>query len=306
MQGLVLVFTLISANSGTTMALAKDLPKRELCSPKVLHEAEAKYAHPPVSAREDRVWHAIPGLNGWTLEEKKTQIATKAAADGKVHFVWRKTMPEVSLKSLLPSPIYRGPSDEKSIALMVNVSWGGEYLPTMLKTLAEENVHATFFLDGAWVQKNPGLTREIVQLGHAVGSHGTGHPDFRRLTTGQVEQQMQKTGMIIKKVTGRAPIAFAPPSGSYDNRAVAVAHRYHLPTILWTVDTIDWRKPSSQTIVSRVLRGSTPGSLVLMHPTEHTAQALPILIQGLRKKGYHFKTIDDVIGERRLSPPAVG
>lgn len=289
----------------TTVAKTSTSSPCEPCAQKLLREAQVKYARSPVSAREDRVWHAIPGLNGWTLEEKRSQDLTKRENDGRAHLVWRVTKPHVSLKSLLPSPVYRGPGDEKSIALMVNVSWGEQYLPSMLKTFEKEHVFATFFLDGAWVKKNPQLARKIALLGHSIGSHGTGHPDFRLLATSQVERQMVQTESLIKAAIGKAPIAFAPPSGSYDDRTVTAAYHHHLPTVLWTVDTVDWRKPSAQTIVRRVVKGATPGALVLMHPTEHTADALPTLIEALEKKGYRFKTIADVIGERRLEPPTV-
>ncbi len=308
---LSLIFIVTEVNSGTITAWAKASHASkasspcEPCAQKLLREAQRKYGVPPVSAREDRVWHAIPGLNGWTLEEKQSQELTEKLKDGKTHLVWSATKPQVSLKSLLPSPVYRGPSDEKSIALMVNVSWGEQYLPSMLETFKKEHVRATFFLDGAWVKKNPQLARKIVGFGHAIGSHGTGHPDFHLLTTGQVERQMTKTESLIKDATGKVPVAFAPPSGSYDDRTVTVAYQHHLPTILWTVDTVDWRKPSAETIVSRVVKGITPGALVLMHPTEHTAEALPTLIEALQKKGYRFKTITDVIGERRVLPPTV-
>lgn len=259
----------------------------------------------PVPARIDRVWKAIPGLNGWALDERASEAATQKAGDGKRHLVWTAIPPSPGLADLQDEPIYRGPDADHSVALMVNVSWGEQYLPSMLNTLRSERVKATFFLDGDWARKNPALAKAIVSSGQCIGSHGTGHPDFRHLSIGQIDNQMRKSDTIIHSVTGVHPVAFAPPAGAFDHRTVTIADRHGLRTILWTVDTIDWRKPPADVIVRRVTTKANAGCLVLMHPTAPTATALPVVIRELKSRGYNFKTIAEVVGEERQAPPAV-
>ncbi|MFB5191476.1 polysaccharide deacetylase family protein [Alicyclobacillus fastidiosus] len=260
----------------------------------------------PVDARIDRVWHLVPGLEGWTLDTGASRIATKASSDGKLHLVWKPVRPAVSAASLQAEPIYRGPSTEKSVALMVNVSWGEEYVPALLKTFKKYGVHATFFLDGQWVKAHPDLARQIEREGHAIGSHGTGHPDFRRLSDGKLVGQLEETNATIERVTGKPVRIIAPPAGAYDERLVTLAKERGMYTILWTADTVDWRRPPAEQIVARAKRGLTPGCLLLMHPTKPTVQALPQILKLIETSGYHAKTVEDVVFERpAVKPPSV-
>ncbi|MCL6547976.1 MAG: polysaccharide deacetylase family protein [Alicyclobacillus sp.] len=270
-----------------------------------LRRAGERFGTQPVDARVDRVWHAVPGLCGWKLDEAESRRRSEQARDGKLHLVWRLTPPGRRLASLPPEPIYRGPATERSVCLMFNVSWGEEYLPSILRTLRQEQATATFFLDGAWVRKHPELARDIARSGFAVGSHGTGHPDFRRLSDSALERQVTETNARIRSVCGVAVTVIAPPAGSYDRRFVAIARRHGAYTILWTADTVDWRRPPASVIVRRAVSRAEPGALILMHPTEPTARALPQVIRGLRSRGFQFKTVPDVVSELpAVQPPS--
>ncbi|GMA48985.1 hypothetical protein GCM10025857_03420 [Alicyclobacillus contaminans] len=272
-------------------------------SSEVWADLQAKYGRPAVNARVDRVWHAIPGLQGWQLDVTASHAATTKAADGKLHLVWHPTPPEISLASLPAEPIYRGPSQEKSVALMVNVSWGEEYVPGVLAALRRAGVRATFFLDSAWVRRHPEVARSIVAAGHEVGSHGSGHPDFRRIGTSALTQQIIGTNEVLQHTLGVTPRLLAPPGGSYDQRTVALARGHGMYTILWTVDTLDWRRPPADAIVRRIDQQMEPGALILMHPTAPTVEALPRLLQRLAEKGYTCKTVGQMVDETAVVPP---
>lgn len=268
--------------------------------------AEMAYGRSAVNARVDRVWHAIPGLCGWGLDRSASVRATRQAHDGALHLVWRAVSPDKELSGLPAEPIYKGPDSERSVALMFNVSWGEEHIPKLLYTLREKHVFATFFLDGAWVLEHPELAREIERQGHAIGSHGSGHPDFRKLTTAKIGQQVATTNEVIQGTLHHRVRLLAPPAGAYDMRTVQAAHAAGMYTILWSVDSVDWKRPSSERIVDRVISGIHPGALVLLHPTEPTVAALPTLIDRLRADGYVFKTVAAMVDEQPAEhPPAV-
>ncbi|MCL6627484.1 MAG: polysaccharide deacetylase family protein [Alicyclobacillus shizuokensis] len=262
-----------------------------------------KWARPAVNARVDRVWQAIPGLSGWRLDVADSVRETRLQQDGHLHMVWRTVAPRVRLADLPAKPIYRGPREEKSACLMFNVSWGEEYIPAILQTLAAEGVKATFFLDGAWVEKHPQLSSQIARAGMDIGSHGSGHPDFRKLSNRQLTAQIAGSRERIEQTTGVRVDLVAPPAGSYDQRLVKLARQYGCYTILWTVDTIDWRRPPDSAIAERALAHAEPGMLVLMHPTKPTVEALPHIIIGLREQGYSLKTVNQVVHEQPATAP---
>jgi len=155
------------------------------------------------------------------------------------------------------------------------------------------------------VKQHPDLARQVAVAGHSVGSHGTGHPDFRRLTDGAILAQVTQTNRIIENTVGKCPQLLAPPGGAYDMRCVEIAHRQGVYTILWTTDTIDWRRPPADVIIERATRGIANGTLILMHPTEGTVEALPRILDKLQNQGFVFKTVDQVVQERPASPPPV-
>jgi peptidoglycan-N-acetylglucosamine deacetylase len=82
-----------------------------------------------------------------------------------------------------------------------------------------------------------------------------------------------------------------------------MAARYQLRTILWTADTIDWRKPSSEQWFRNVSPKIGNGVLILMHPTESTANTLPRLIQYIKGKKLLLGTVSETISSKRI--PAI-
>lgn len=270
-----------------------------------LNEAK-QFEVSPVDARVDRVWRAIPGLPGFVLNRIESERLTRARADGKVWLVWNRQSPARGLRDLTPEPIYRAPDRERIVCLMFNVSWGEEYVPAILHTLAHYHIHGTFFLDGRWIDKHPNLARMIVSQGHAIGTHGRGHPDFRHLSNAALEQQFRRAVEQWKQVSGGSGQRldlFAPPAGAFDMRAVRLAHQHGLYTILWTADTVDWRRPPATVIMSRAVSKAQPGAFILMHPTAPTAQALGPMIRQLEQRGYRFKTVEDVVHETPIILP---
>ena len=65
---------------------------------------------------------------------------------------------------------------------------------------------------------------------------------------------------------------------------------------MWTVDSLDWQNPGADAIVQRVLANLKNGAIVLMHNTApDTPVALPVLIQEIRRQGYSFGTVSEVL-----------
>ncbi len=192
------------------------------------------------------------------------------------------------------APIFKGLSGSPSASLMFNVDWGEEYLPHMLDTLKERMVKATFFLTGTWAERNSELARRILEDGHEVGNHGGSHVHIETMSRDNLHIVIRSGEERIFQATGVRPSKlFAPPYGEWTDNSVAYALEMGYQTVLWTVDTVDWREPPPETIWKRALAGASPGCLVLMHPTENTAIALPTIIDGYREKGLSLVTVSE-------------
>src|SRR5699024_3899084 len=126
------------------------------------------------------------------------------------------------------------------VSLMVNVAWGNEYLDKILEVMEEENVHATFFLDGSWTKKNSDMAELIGEKGHEIGSHAYSHPDMKTLPPAKIRSELEKTNALIEATLHIKPKLFTPPSGSYGRQTIPTADELGLKTIMWTADTLDW------------------------------------------------------------------
>ncbi|WHY02384.1 polysaccharide deacetylase family protein [Neobacillus sp. DY30] len=259
------------------------------------------YEIPPSNAKIDQVWKAIPGYNGLTVDiEASYKNMKKTGTFDEKKLVYKQTKPAVHLEDLSPSPIYRGHPDKPMVSFIINVAWGNEYLPEMLAALKNHQVKASFFLEGRWVKNNPDLAKMIASAGHEVGNHSYTHPDMSRITAGQTREQLIKTNEVIEAATGNKSIWFAPPSGSYRDETVKIASELKMKTVMWTVDTIDWQKPTPDVLINRVISKIDKGYMVLMHPTESTAKSLDRLITLIEEKGLKIGTVSDLMSEERI------
>ncbi|MGO4106795.1 polysaccharide deacetylase family protein [Paenibacillus sp. YAF4_2] len=269
-------------------------------------EAEAQQHYiEPIDARIDRVWKAIPGYNGLEVDVEKTYQQTIASGKtSPIQFVYKEIPPKISLRDLGPWPIYKGNPNKKMIAIMVNVAWGNEYLPAILNTFDKENVKATFFLDGSWLKKYPDVAKQIQERGHEISNHAYSHPDMKTLSRQTAYTQISRTEELLKGTLGVQNKWFAPPSGSYNQMTVQVAGEQGLMTVLWTIDTVDWRKPSPDWIIQKISSKLEPGALILMHPTSSSRDALLGMIREAKRQGYALGTVSETLSSDRI-PAAV-
>ncbi|CAM2890299.1 polysaccharide deacetylase family protein [Paenibacillus sediminis] len=254
----------------------------------------------PVDAKVDSVWKAIPGYNGLEVDIQATyQKALEQKTQGSIPFVYREIKPRVNLEDLGDHPIYRGNSEKKMASIMINVAWGNEFIIPILDTLDEEQVKATFFFDGSWLKKNIELAKEIQKRGHELENHAYSHPNMSQLSESRAYQEIDKTKKLLEEQLGVHNKWFAPPSGDYNDNTVRIAGQIGLKTVLWTVDTIDWKNPPPEQIVNKIRNKVTAGSLILMHPTSSSSAALKQMIVTIKAKGLQLGTVSETLSSSR-------
>ncbi|MNV64315.1 Bifunctional xylanase/deacetylase precursor [compost metagenome] len=117
--------------------------------------------------------------------------------------------------------------------------------------------------------------------------------------------EIEKTKSLLKSSLGVENRWFAPPSGDYDQETVEIARELGLKTVLWTVDTVDWRNPSPDSVIAKITTKAEPGTLVLMHPTNASSKALRGMIRGIRAKGLTLGTVSETLSSERVLPAGV-
>jgi peptidoglycan/xylan/chitin deacetylase (PgdA/CDA1 family) len=192
--------------------------------------------------------------------------------------------------------IRQGRTDDHRIAFTCNVDWGEDVLPDMLDIFAEKDIKITFFVSGKWAKNNPWLLRKIYVLGHEIQNHGYGHRMCSQISEKEVREEIEKTEVVIKQLTGVVTNTFAPPSGDYDKKTVEVCREMGYLLSLWSVDTIDWRSDSTARVIeNRVLKKNLNGAILLMHPKEETVKALPGIIEKIWDRGLTIVTLSELM-----------
>lgn len=194
-------------------------------------------------------------------------------------------------------PYYKGNTTRGEVSLMINVYWGTEYLDGMLQTLENHNAKATFFVGGCWAAKNKEYLDKMISGGHEIGNHGYFHKDHAKLNADQNKAEITSTNTLVKGLTGYDITLFAPPSGSYSDTTLKVAHSQGMSVIMWSRDTIDWRDKDSSLVLSRATNKIAAGDMILMHPTAHTLAALGDILTYYEKNNLTPVTVSQIISQ---------
>ncbi|MFI5358744.1 MAG: polysaccharide deacetylase family protein [Halanaerobiales bacterium] len=194
-------------------------------------------------------------------------------------------------------PYYHGVRGRNQIALTINVDWGEEFIPGMLKIMEERDVRATFFVTGQWAMKNKEMLKLMADKGHEIGNHGYSHQHPAKLSRDGLIELIKKNEEVIYQITKQRTRLFAPPYGEVDERIAGIVSSIGYKTIMWSADTIDWQRPAPEIIVQRAVNKIDDGGIILMHPTEPSLAALDDIIDILTKRGYRFVTVSELIQE---------
>jgi peptidoglycan/xylan/chitin deacetylase (PgdA/CDA1 family) len=199
------------------------------------------------------------------------------------------------------------PTDQRIVALTFDAGANSAGLPSILTTLRDQRVSATFFLTGRWAAGNSSQVQAIRAAGHRIGNHSLDHPAFTGLSTAQIGQQVTAAEQAIEAAGADPRPLFRFPLGDRDARTIAAVNDLGYVPVRWTVDTLGWKGTSggltAQQVSDRAVGALRPGAIVLMHigsnPDDGTtldADALPGMIDRMRGAGYSFVTLDSLLG----------
>lgn len=189
---------------------------------------------------------------------------------------------------------------QKFIALTFDDGPWNKTTEKVLDILAKHNIKATFFVVGQHLNERQELGKKIVEAGHVIGNHTWKHPDqSSKMSEDRIKSEIGRTAELIYKITGRTTTLFRPPGGVLVNGLVDYVKERNHTTILWSADSVDWYYKSAAEITKKVLDKASNGGIVLLHdgggPRDHVVEALPNIIASLKKQGYEFVTIPELL-----------
>ena len=205
-----------------------------------------------------------------------------------------------------PEAVTHGPRSLKRVALTFDACATirpSRYDERITRILRDTRTPATLFLGGKWMQEHPAATRELASLPFfEIGNHTYLHPHLRGLSEERIRGELQKTQHILDSLTGQRATLFRPPYGEYDARVVRIAAELGLTTIQFDLASGDPdTSATKQRLVDYVVGAARNGSIIVMHINRrgwHTAEALPDIVRGLRKRGFELVTVGALLNSR--------
>ena len=166
------------------------------------------------------------------------------------------------------------------------------YTPRILKTLKENNSVATFFVVGNRVPMYSDTVKKAYDMGCEIGNHTYEHKSLPNLSETEVKRQISKTNKEVKKAIGEKPVIMRPTGGATNAN---VKQWVGMPSIIWSIDTLDWKTRNADSTKKAVLDHVKDGDIVLMHDLySATASASETIIPELVKRGYQLVTVSEL------------
>jgi cellulose synthase/poly-beta-1,6-N-acetylglucosamine synthase-like glycosyltransferase/spore germination protein YaaH/peptidoglycan/xylan/chitin deacetylase (PgdA/CDA1 family) len=223
----------------------------------------------------------------------------------------------------LPEPyrVARYGYSPKKVVITFDDGPDPEWTPKILDVLKAKHATATFFLIGIQADKFSGLAKRIYNEGNTIGNHTFTHPDVTNMSTPLFKAELNLTERLFASMLGvrttlmRPPYAIDEEPDTADQvRPLEIPQEMGYITIGNRIDPNDWSDSPHRTaeqITDYVLSHLPPcrvenlrcGNIVLLHDgggdRSETVRALPMIIDGVRARGYEVAPVYELLNTQR-------
>ena len=235
------------------------------------------------------------------------QIAYGAPSNQAIHWGFKKGANEqqavagAQLDNLLQKygGFYKGDPNKKILYLTFDNGYENGYTDQILDVLKKEKVPATFFVTGHYLDSAPELVKRMVNEGHIVGNHSWYHPDLTTNSDSDIREELDKVRDRTKELTGQKEMKYLrPPRGILSERTLKVAKDLGYTHVMWSLAFVDWnvnQQKGWHYSYDNIMKQVHPGAVMLLHTvSKDNANALEKVIKDLKKRGYKFKSLDQL------------
>ncbi|MEZ4673962.1 MAG: polysaccharide deacetylase family protein [Caldilineaceae bacterium] len=193
---------------------------------------------------------------------------------------------------------------EKRVALSFDIG----YVPEnheLMRWLADQGIHATFLVMGYPLARYPEVIGHILDTGHELGNHSYTHENMQAHRLEDIRAELSFTEKLVQEARPGATTKplFRAPFGAITPQMVQIANEEGYRVVGWTIDSRDWNEGiTAEKIYAQVTQNICPGAIIALHDVNPASKiALPQIIDHLRRKGYTFATVSELI-----YPPQTG
>ena len=183
--------------------------------------------------------------------------------------------------------------DDKIDNKLVSLTFEGritEYTKPIIDLLHKNDSQATCFISGMDALANDDIIKEISNNGNEIGLQGYSDTPFTKMQLDDIGGSIVATYNMLNSLGVNPTNIVRPPQGKLNE---SVKDQINAPLVLWSIDSKDLLS-SKESIKANILNDIEEGSIIRLHYTENTLEALKDLIPELKKQGYGFVTLSDM------------
>ena len=247
---------------------------------KTLKISSKKYKEKPVNAKI-KGNKIIPGEDGKTIDYIKSfQRMKRYGTYNQSLTVFKDTTPTISIDDYYDKYISMGSGINNDVSLVFTVNLQ-DNINNIYNILSENNVKATFFIDGLFLENNEQLIKTMISNNYEI--------EILNYNGGYDELYFSSSLNTISELTNTKPkYCFA----KYDNKKVLdICQKLGLHTIIPTIITGNYPYSDVRTKLSK-------GSIISFDINASTEIELSTVINYIRQKGYAINTLDKLLSEK--------
>ncbi|OQY46819.1 MAG: polysaccharide deacetylase [Candidatus Parabeggiatoa sp. nov. 2] len=212
----------------------------------------------------------------------------------------RKFLRKISHSHLFGESYRRINTTEQLVALTFDDGPSEPYTNNLLEVLERHQVKATFFMIGKNIEEYPDIAKAVLAQKHEVGNHSYSHTSLVFKSPSFVRAEIEKTDLLLQNIGVRGEIYFRSPFGAQLFSVPWVLLDKKKKNILFNIVAGDWHTQDADIITQRVINQIKPGAIILLHDGGKgsrfgTVKATDIIIRELKKRGFKFATISQLL-----------
>ena len=194
---------------------------------------------------------------------------------------------------------YVGSPDSNKVYLTFDAGYDNGILESILDTLNNKGVKATFFVTGDFINRFSELTIRMVEEGHVVANHSYSHKSINKLSQNELKSDLEKLENSYYQLTGKEMVkVFRPPKGEFDRNSLLYLNQMGYKTIFWSIAFEDWstvHQKGKEYSYNSVINNLHCGAIILMHTvSKSNSEALPEIIDKIVSEGYEFDLVTNL------------
>lgn len=175
--------------------------------------------------------------------------------------------------------------------------------------LISEHVPATFFVSGRWAEVHASAFERLTAVPFfETALHGYRHRPLKDASEAAILAEIEDGRRALLRLGASPQQLFRPPFGDQPPALPESARHAGVVPVLWDVVSGDPNPKATAADIERdVLRHVRGGSIIVMHVNGRgvaTPAALPVLLPQLRRRGYRFVTVSELLRACTVPDPS--